>query len=284
MFLRMGDAVDPSQLPPGLDAYAGYDDGNWPDFPNINGAHPGVPCLELTVYLANRGVGLDIEPGDAHPVDGVGFVIERTLAGIWRPVLYCSRDDLPAVVGYQNNFRINRGSYRLWSAHYGEGQHICGPSTCGSSIQADATQWIDHGGWDESMVPDWFFQITAPVAQPPVAPPPQVFPPTAIPGQESLMNVDWHMTTGQDGTGYVTIPIPSGCTRMVAASADVRDPSAVSPPSHDVDVDQLDAAGSRDASGVVCQPCVGAQAPGTQRVRLVGGASNHFYTGHAIFA
>lgn len=38
--------------------------------------------------------------------------------------------------------KISRASVRLWSAHYGLGQHICGPGSCGAmSVEADGTQW-----------------------------------------------------------------------------------------------------------------------------------------------
>ena len=97
--------------------------------------------------------------------------------------------------------------------------------------------------------------------------------------------VRWSMTTGEDGTGYMSVPLPPGCTRIVAASADVLAASATG--HHDVDVDQAAASGPRDASGVVCQPCVGDVPPpaaGHQTLRLVGGGNEHFYTGTAVCA
>ena len=285
--LRMGDAVNPAGLPAGLDAYAGYDAGNWPDFWTIATQHPGTHLIEITPFCQNKGDMLDIEYGDAQPVQGPLWTIARTLAGVWRPVLYCSRDDAPIVVGFMNNGGINRGSYRLITAHYGAGQHICGPRTCGLSVQADATQWIDWGAWDETTLPDDFFAPAgpppAPVALPPVIVPPGHGAASKIHGQENLMVVDFHLTTGLDGTGYVTIPIPAGCSRMVAASIDVADPLSFTPSHHDVDVDQVDPAGPRDASGVVAQPVVPPK-NGAQEVRVVGEAASKFLTGHAIFA
>lgn len=284
--LRMGDAIYPANLPGGLDAYAGYDDGNWPDFPLIAAQHPGVPVLEIEPFARPKGVCLDIERGDATPDQFPLWWLNRCFAGIYRPVAYASISDMTAVVGYCNNAKIARKDYRLWSAHYTGSAHICGPNSCGWPVQCDGTQWTNHGGpWDESMLRSDFFAV-APVAPPPPipAPPPQVGPPTTIPGQAGLMNVDWSFTTGTDGTGYASLPIPAGCTKIVAASADVADPAAFHPPHHDVDVDQADAAGPRDSSGVVVQPVVGSGTPGHQSIRLVGGAPSHFYTGHAVFA
>ena len=37
---------------------------------------------------------------------------------------------------------IARARTRLWTAHYGLGEHICGPASCGAlSVNADGTQW-----------------------------------------------------------------------------------------------------------------------------------------------
>ena len=279
--LVMGDAVDPTALPPGLDAYAGYDDGNWPDYLAIKGKHPFVPVLEITVYYANKGVCLDIENGDADPIQGAPYVQARTQAGIWRPVLYGSRDILPAIVGACSNARLDRSRYRVWSAHYGWGPHICGPGTCGSSVQADGTQWIDHGGWDESLLLDSFFPSDP--GSGPVYPPPSSGIPYPVPG-EGTMNVDLVFgNTGADGTAYVEVPIPTGTNRCIGASVDVADPANFSPVVQDVDI-RPPIGPTCSPSGAVAQPCVGAQQPGNQRVRLAGGAPNHFYTGHAQFA
>lgn len=153
----MADAIDPAGLPTNMDAYAGYVDGQWPDYPAISGAHPGVPTLAITVRLANLADCLDIENGDARPADAPTFVQERSAAGVWRPALYGSRDVMPAILGALEAHQIDRAAFRLWSAHYGAGKHVCGPATCGLPFDVDGTQWIDHGTWDESLLSDDFF-------------------------------------------------------------------------------------------------------------------------------
>jgi peptidoglycan hydrolase-like protein with peptidoglycan-binding domain len=60
-----------------------------------------------------------------------------------------------------------RGAVRLWTAHYGLGAHICGPSSCGAlSIDADGTQWTSSAlgrTLDQSLLTDSFFGTPAPV-------------------------------------------------------------------------------------------------------------------------
>jgi len=155
--LRMGDAVNPANLPAGLDAYAGYDDGQWPDFPVISAQHPNVPVLDITVVAINKGTCLDIENGDATIDQAPDWYKKRVAAGVNRPAFYTSESNLLALVTALSNAGVSRYAYRVWSAHYGVGKHICGPTTCGSSVAADGTQWIDHGGWDESLLNTSFF-------------------------------------------------------------------------------------------------------------------------------
>jgi hypothetical protein len=173
MTYRMADSINPAALPPGMDAYAGYDDGNWPDYQTIAAAHPGAHLLDLTVWLANRGTGIDVEPGDATVAQAPIFVQERLAAGVVLPVVYCPASWSQAVFNAMAAAGIPRNLWRLVSAHYGAGQHICGPGTCGYP-QADGTQWIDHGTWDESLLSDGFFGTptpTKPIIQPPAPKP-----------------------------------------------------------------------------------------------------------------
>lgn len=64
---------------------------------------------------------------------------------------------LPVLAGAN----IHRSSARLWSAHYGLGEHICGPHSCGAlSIDADGTQWTSSAlglVLDQSLLLDNFF-------------------------------------------------------------------------------------------------------------------------------
>ena len=53
---------------------------------------------------------------------------------------------------------------RLWSAHYGLGEHICGPNSCKAlSIEADGTQWTSSAlgrVLDQSELQSNFFTVS----------------------------------------------------------------------------------------------------------------------------
>jgi hypothetical protein len=63
-----------------------------------------------------------------------------------------------------------RAAVRLWSAHYGLGEHICGPNSCGQlSIDADGTQWTSTAmgrNLDQSLLRTDFFGVPKPPPPP----------------------------------------------------------------------------------------------------------------------
>ena len=92
--------------------------------------------------------------------EGSAFVLSKIVAGLTRlPKIYCSRDTVTQLPAELLNGAKNRNVYKLWTAHYGAGDHICGPTTCQLAVQADGTQWIDHGTWDESLLANLFFAV-----------------------------------------------------------------------------------------------------------------------------
>lgn len=172
--LKMADAIYPQNLPDGFDAYLGYVDGFWPDFGAIRQRFPNVPVVGLTVYLANQGDGMDVEKGDATPDQGPTYVAMRHAAGVARPILYASASIMADLRARLDAAGIARPTYRLISAHYGMGPHICS-TACGFPIDVDGTQWSDQGGggtFDESLLRDDFFG-----AHPPYPGFPLVYPP-----------------------------------------------------------------------------------------------------------
>lgn len=159
MTLRMADSTSVGSLPPGMDAYAGYLNGRWATWDALYKAfRPGTkPLLSIDVTGGFPEADcLDVEKGDASVAD-VAWWLDRAVALHPWPAVYVSVARAQAVIDAAGGRR-----FRLWTAHYGQGEHICNPG-CGFGLDrgADGTQWIDHGGWDESVLLSDFFSRTA---------------------------------------------------------------------------------------------------------------------------
>lgn len=166
----MYDTAWSDQFPPGAAAYAAYVDGRVGDQPNyahIVSAFPGAHHLSITIF-GNDADAADVENG-AMTVDAVaGWFARQVARGVRRPVIYASVSTMesavrPVVAALPGG----RDAVRLWTAHYGEGEHICGPSTCRQlSTDADGTQYDDQAlgrVLDVSLLrPDFFGTSPAP--------------------------------------------------------------------------------------------------------------------------
>jgi hypothetical protein len=170
MTLAMPDSITPGNLPAGYPAYLSYVDGNWPTAAAVRAGHPSAQDVRLTVRGGTTAAdGCDIENGDLTPQSGAAWAAWYIAS--WpsrRPVLYASRDTMPDVLAALPARKVTRAQVRILTAHYGAGEHICGPSTCKASFQADGTQWTDEfdgvGGTkiDMSVLADDFFGTPAP--------------------------------------------------------------------------------------------------------------------------
>lgn len=168
MTIRMADAAESLALA-GVDveAYASYVDGNIGDQPNnvkVMAAFPGKQHLSIALSASHKADCFDIEPGAGMPSQAPDWVKWRQAAGVTRPVLYASVSTMRnAILPVLSQAGIRTASVRLWTAHYGAGEHICGPSTCGQlPVDADGTQWTDayrgpNGVVDMSLLDDGFF-------------------------------------------------------------------------------------------------------------------------------
>ncbi|HKF33186.1 MAG TPA: peptidoglycan-binding domain-containing protein [Jatrophihabitantaceae bacterium] len=174
----MADSITVADLPAGYNAYLGYVDGLYRTYNELRLKFPGVPAVGLTV-LGGFAVadGCDIETFDLTPVTGAEWTAGRLRAGAHRPISYASVSNMTSSGGVLPQLTargIARSQVRLLSAHYGAGEHICGPGTCGlMSVDADGTQWTDqargNGGSviDASVLRDDFFSGSpAPVPPP----------------------------------------------------------------------------------------------------------------------
>jgi hypothetical protein len=141
MTLSMADSITVAALPAGYDAYLGYVDGLYNTAAALKARFPGSPLVLLTVTDTHPAGanGADVETGDLTQAEAGPWAAQAITNGVWRPVLYDSVDNMDAVVA---SLPVPRSSVRLLSAHYGAGNHICGPGTCGLvSVPMDGTQW-----------------------------------------------------------------------------------------------------------------------------------------------
>lgn len=143
--ITMLDSVSVAALPDGPYAYAGYVDGFFNTWVKLRMRFPSSDLLSIAVFPQDDADCLDIETGDARPDQAAAWVLRQFANGAERPCLYASVSVMNTVVEGILAAGIDRGRLRLWSAHYGNGAHICGPGTCRLiSIGMDGTQWTDH--------------------------------------------------------------------------------------------------------------------------------------------
>jgi hypothetical protein len=145
MTLTMFDSINVADIPStGMDAVAGYVGGNWPTFAALVKRFPHLPALSIAVNSSENARFLDVENGDATPADVPGWLDRQArLEPTETHGIYCPASSIAAVRAAAGNRR-----YLLWSAHYGAGEHICGPGAC-QYPKADATQFDDHGAHGE---------------------------------------------------------------------------------------------------------------------------------------
>lgn len=166
MTLTMYDAVPEEipNIPANPQAVGGYVDGfyvwssaDWDRFPH---AHH----LTIAAHPSSRARCLDVEAGDATPAQAPGWYVHLADHTHGKPVLYCSASIISQVTGAMAGAGVGRSGYLIWSAHYGQGAHVCGPRTCGYP-QADGTQWndtVNGRSCDVSQLPDSFFTTPPP--------------------------------------------------------------------------------------------------------------------------
>jgi hypothetical protein len=146
MTIRMLDAADSRTLLAGYAAYGAYNDGGIGDQPNytkVVAAHPGAHVLSIALSAEHDADCLDVEEFAASAQDVHAWTARQATRGVVRPVTYASVDRWRTDIWPRMS--THRGRIRIWTAHYGLGEHICGPSTCGSfPVNVDGTQWSNQ--------------------------------------------------------------------------------------------------------------------------------------------
>jgi hypothetical protein len=163
--ITMYDTVTNSLYPKDAQAVAGYVNGEIGDQPNYQWLvrnFPQAQHLSIALSAGTDADCLDIENGAASPADAAAWYARQVARGITRPCFYASADLMQSdILPIIKASGFSRGGVRLWSAHYGRGEHICGPVTCGlMSSSADGTQWTSLAlglNLDQSLLKTNFF-------------------------------------------------------------------------------------------------------------------------------
>lgn len=160
-WITMFDDINLELLPAGDFAYAGYVDGRWPTFPELQRRFPGHRLLDIAVNTGGNATCLDIENGDATIEQAPDWVKRQIVRKVHRPVLYIGAANMKALELTMDAHGVPRSAYRLWSAHYTKTKHLCAPFSCGYGVtEADGTQWTNRAlgvSLDQSVLNPEFF-------------------------------------------------------------------------------------------------------------------------------
>lgn len=157
-FLTMFDSVDVSTVPPNPQAVAGYVGGWWPTFSPLCVKFPHAYHLSIAVNASESADCLDIENGDAVPAQAPGWVSAMMHKGVYRPVVYSSLSEMPAVLDALKRGGVARSEVRLWAAHYSYNIDVAKSELAQGN---DGVQWNDHAltrNLDQSLLVADFFR------------------------------------------------------------------------------------------------------------------------------
>ena len=143
--LVMYDSITINQIPKTAQYVAGYVNGLWPTYPSLQKAFPHARLLSIAVNATANADCLDVETGDASIADVYDWLNRQFKLGSKKPVIYIQASNVDKLMLTMNANGFKRSEYRLWSAHYSRGDHLCGPNTCTETrTSVDGTQWSDN--------------------------------------------------------------------------------------------------------------------------------------------
>ena len=177
----MYDGVVADQVPGDGWAVAGYVNGSWPDFGQLESRFPGLKHVSITVNDQGTATVLDVESRDATPAQAPAWAQRMRASGIPYPVVYMNFSTWQTV---KDEFAAQSIDLPLfWVAQYD------GVATVPAG--AIAKQYQSTTGYDVSAVADYW---------PGVDPAP--LPTTATPtSTESDMTTYFQIQVLPDGTG-----------------------------------------------------------------------------------
>jgi hypothetical protein len=150
MTRTMYDGIEPGSVPAGADIYAGYDDGAWQSLAALKAANPGKPSVSICVTATGTARVLDIENGDAQPEEAPAWAARQRAGGNPWPVCYMNTSTWGAVKAAFAAQGVAAPLY--WVASYVKDPTVVPAIPAG----AIALQYFDYGGYDASVVADYW--------------------------------------------------------------------------------------------------------------------------------
>lgn len=148
----MYDGITPASVPKGGDFYGGYVAGNWPDFAQLLADEPGAHLISIAVQADEYADCLDVETGDATPVQAPGWAERQRADGNPYPWVYMNQSTWPDVIAAFTAQNVAPPLY--WVANYNGDPTI--------PAGAIAKQHTNTPGYDKSSVADYVPGIDPP--------------------------------------------------------------------------------------------------------------------------
>ncbi|TVZ01282.1 hypothetical protein EAS64_33935 [Trebonia kvetii] len=137
----MFDDANWELIPPDAAVIAVYIDGTYKNIDQLKAKFPHARFITIAVRASDDADALDDEPGDATNDELKGWVARQHARGVVKPIIYTSVSNIDSAFAATG---VTRDKIELWSAHYGQGDHICGIATCGLCRNTvDWTQFTD---------------------------------------------------------------------------------------------------------------------------------------------
>lgn len=143
MTRTMYDSITIANLPGNASMVAGYVDGRWPTFAALERAFPNAVRVSIAVFATSTAHVLDVEKGDATPMQSVDWVVRMRALGR-DPTVYCSTSAWPAVKACFAARSVSLPHW--WRADY-NGRAVL-------EMGEIAHQYVDIGPYDISTVAD----------------------------------------------------------------------------------------------------------------------------------
>lgn len=141
----MFDDTNVDLIPADATEIAVYTDGIYENAEKVKAKFPHAKIVTIAVRASDDAEAIDDEPGDVGNAEIAAWVHRQLARGVVKPIVYTSVSNIDAAMAELMAAGITRDKVTLWSAHYGQGDHICGIATCGlCRATVDWTQFTDH--------------------------------------------------------------------------------------------------------------------------------------------